>query len=117
MPAIAKEEWIDLGHWCMFGKVRHRPARRRDPLDLREPTNQDVAVAIPCAAQDPERVAERLHRPSRMLDLLQFGISAKKPMYRLSGDQNGCAASSFPANSFGSSASSGPPPTCCFPLF
>jgi hypothetical protein len=31
-------------------------------------------VAIPGSAEDPERVAQRLHRPSGTLDLLQLGI-------------------------------------------
>jgi hypothetical protein len=42
-------------------------------------------LLIPGPAQDGERVAEVLHRPSRAFDLLQPGVG-EEAMNRLSGD-------------------------------
>jgi hypothetical protein len=65
----------------------------------------DNAVGIPCSAHAYSRFAQDVHRATAGIHGLQ-PAAGKKPTCRLSGDQNGCLATSVPVNGCASAADS-----------
>ena len=71
MPPIRQKNGIPA---AMIGKFPDASPCVRHRLNSGKPADENLAVSIPAGAHRPERIAERLHGPSRSIDLLQPGV-------------------------------------------